>query len=551
MSIELAAKELRRFLQSPHPEVLCINGNWGVGKTFAWEHFRKEQAAAGLIALNKYSYVSLFGQNSLSDVRDSIFENTRRSETRQNTAGENIRQLTEDAGQNFSKLLKLLSPELRGKFPLNTRILFSSVQNQIVCIDDLERAGKDLSKSDVLGLITQLKEQKKCKVVLLLNRNELGADKDDFDIQIEKVADSFFEFLPSATEAADIGVEKSTSFSASLRTSVVALGIVNIRVIKKIESFCARIEPMLADFDNRIFSQAVQSIALFAFAKLQPNLAPDLDWIASYNEFRTTEEENDEIKSQWSKLLSNYQFVHVDEFDMALLHGVRRGYFDEKEIRLRATVSQQSLSLQDQDNSMHQAWRLYHDSFDDNQNDVLDKLDSAFLENYAAVTPLNVGGIAMIFKELGRPQRSRELVEFYVNNRAADPEFWNLKDYSFGSEITDPDVIELFSTKYQSVKPESDSPRDILLRIAKDSGWGQSDTQTLCGVSEEEFIEMFKSTRGSDLRRITREALRFANRYDEEMPEHQIGVRANAALQKIADESEINARRVKVHRSNL
>ena len=70
-------------------------------------------------------------------------------------------------------------------------------------------------------------------------------------------------------------------------------------------------------------------------------------------------------------------------------------------------------------------------------------------------------------------------------------------------------------------------------------------------MSEEEFIEMFKSTRGSDLRRITREALRFANRYDEEMPEHQIGVRANAALQKIADESEINARRVKVHRSNL
>ena len=52
-------KEIIRFLKDPTPEVLCIRGKWGVGKTYTWESLLKEVGKD--VALQSYSYVSLFG----------------------------------------------------------------------------------------------------------------------------------------------------------------------------------------------------------------------------------------------------------------------------------------------------------------------------------------------------------------------------------------------------------------------------------------------------------------------------------------------------------
>ena len=35
MSTALVEKEIERFLASPEPEVLCLRGKWGVGKTYS------------------------------------------------------------------------------------------------------------------------------------------------------------------------------------------------------------------------------------------------------------------------------------------------------------------------------------------------------------------------------------------------------------------------------------------------------------------------------------------------------------------------------------
>src|SRR5689334_10262907 len=76
MSTKVVESEIRRFLSSEEPEVLCISGRWGVGKTFAWNRYLKEAQLQKTIALKRYSYVSLFGVNSLEELRYSIFENT-------------------------------------------------------------------------------------------------------------------------------------------------------------------------------------------------------------------------------------------------------------------------------------------------------------------------------------------------------------------------------------------------------------------------------------------------------------------------------------------
>jgi hypothetical protein len=65
---ELIENEIQRFLSTEEPEVVCISGHWGVGKTFAWNRYLKDarQKKRG-IALERYSCVSLFGVNALDE----------------------------------------------------------------------------------------------------------------------------------------------------------------------------------------------------------------------------------------------------------------------------------------------------------------------------------------------------------------------------------------------------------------------------------------------------------------------------------------------------
>ncbi len=73
-----------------------------------------------------------------------------------------------------------------------------------------------------------LKEERKCKVVLLLNDKE-HESKAEFDKQLEKVADITLQFSPTPDEAAAIGLSRNKDISEITKPLVVKLGITNIR----------------------------------------------------------------------------------------------------------------------------------------------------------------------------------------------------------------------------------------------------------------------------------------------------------------------------------
>jgi len=76
MSLALIKSETERFLADTEPAVLCITGAWGVGKTFAWNRHLQDAQTRQAIGPEHYACVSLFGNNSLDDLKYAIFENT-------------------------------------------------------------------------------------------------------------------------------------------------------------------------------------------------------------------------------------------------------------------------------------------------------------------------------------------------------------------------------------------------------------------------------------------------------------------------------------------
>jgi hypothetical protein len=107
----------------------------------------------------------------------------------------------------------------------------------------------------------------------------------DFKTQLEKVVDTYLTFNPSPAEAATIAVTPGTAFASQLEENCTVLGIVNLRVIKKIERLCDRLESLLhrKDLDAEVLKQGIHTATLFGWIHHQPDSAPPFDFVRGYN----------------------------------------------------------------------------------------------------------------------------------------------------------------------------------------------------------------------------------------------------------------------------
>lgn len=548
MSLEAFSQEISRFLSGEGPEVLCITGKWGVGKTFAWNKFLGDARTRKGISLKRYAYVSLFGQNSLDDLRQSLFENT--LDIEKSLSGADLNTLKSSIDELSNKwrsatgLLKF-APKVSDYAAIAGKLGFLSIRKQIICFDDLERSGSGLSMKDVLGLVSFLKEQRQCRVVLLLNEEQLADQQGaEFRSQLEKVADTVMRFEPTPAEAAEIGINKATPFHEELAEFSTNLGIVNIRTIKKIEKFCSRLADELSDYDPRVKTQATQSATLFGFAKFQPDDAPSLEYLRSLNPYAAPlEPEADGQEQRWRDILRNYNFESIDEMDTIILDGIERGHFDTSALKIAAANLDKQRRLEDHDASFSRAWNAYHDTFNDDESEVLDGFENAILTNSVAITPSNFSSTISILKELGRGDRTAALIEHYVAARDEASDFWNLDNHTFGHRVIDPDVRAAFERKLATF-PEDRDVATLLIRIALDRGWNGGDVPFLASQDVGTYRDIFKRLRNPDLRRAISGGLSFRNIRNADADMQAVTAKVIEALRSIAAESSLNRARV-------
>ena len=555
MSTKLVRDEISKFLARVTPEALCIRGKWGVGKTFAWGKALEAAQAEKCVALKSYSYVSLFGVNSLDELKFAIFENVTSlasgvKKADLTTLEAHIAKLGD--WRRFTRIAQSL-PFVKNFVGGDATglVAFMSIKDQIVCIDDLERKGKNLEISDVLGLISYLREQRNCKVVLILNDAQLSEDaKKSFDKHLEKVVDAALVYEPTTFEAAEIGFPEQGEVSKDLGGRCISLGITNLRVMKRIIRFAKDLHPLLQNYEKDVVSAAHGALVLFCWANDQPEEAPSIDFLKSKSIDRLGLRQNMEVppkEAAWNALLESYGYTWTDEFDLEILRSIQRGFFDPEEINKHASALNVKIQATKADGSFEQAWRLYHDSFANNQDKVLDAIYSSFMKNYMYITPTNLNGTVTLFKELGRPAQATEMLAHYMANRNENREFYDLSEDPFGS-ITDPDVRAAFEAKYAQAEEKRDI-RALLINL-KD-GWKNDDLSTLASMPVSEFRKIFEETSGQELRKILSGVFQFDRIVNATTQMQEIAERARSALREIGGELDINRRRVKRFGINL
>lgn len=547
MSIHLINQEINRFLENKEPEVICLKGEWGVGKTYTWNKYLDEARSQKKVKLKKYSYVSLFGVDSIKELENSIVENTQI--IKPNILLYPIRKI-----RMLLKYLRITveeAPDIKYKNYVNLLYFFvrsfSKIRKQIICIDDLERKSEGITTNNIFGLISKLKEQQECKVILILNDKKLQTkDADDFKKYLEKVIDVEMKFEPTAAEAADIAIDKRTRFYKKFTEYCITLNIVNIRVIRKIERLIKILEELLKNHDDRILMSHLLSMILFCWACYEPGGAPSIDYLKKHNSFVPSDQKAEtSVEVNWRQLINSGGYWYFDEFDSLLVTSVETGFFDQAAINKAAKEKDIKFKLQDEDNSFHQSWNKFHNSFEDNEKEVLDEMYKSFKKNVNSISPMNADGTICLLRKFKRSEQADELIKYYMSERKETKEFYDASHSPF-LQLKDPLLCEVFKKKLSEYKDER-TPREILLHIAKSSGWNIEDITKLTQVSSNEFYDLFKSLKGDELRAIVSQALKFKqyNPASDEMI--LISEHAEDALKKIAMESPFNRERVGVY----
>ncbi len=235
MHITNLKKRLKNIFEKDEPIVISINGKWGVGKTYFWHDFKEE------LTNKKTAYVSLFGKETISDIRTDIFlqvfyknEQTEKKSKIRNFLSKFLPNKGKQILKSAKELIKTRSPSyVSALMVLLDKQHFKGV---IVCFDDFERLSSLLELKEVLGFISELKEQKNCKVVMILNEEKLKGDNGTILTEYkEKLIDYDFNYDPDPSESLAILQDKLTTFKDyPLEEYLTEHKVNNIRIINRI-----------------------------------------------------------------------------------------------------------------------------------------------------------------------------------------------------------------------------------------------------------------------------------------------------------------------------
>lgn len=548
MSITLIKQQINRFLSSQTPEVISIKGAWGVGKTYAWNTYLVEAKNRNRLAPEKYAYVSLFGINSLAELKFAIFENLidRKTIGRKPSLATFQRNLNE-----LSRLLggRRLLPGSRVNLErfgfMIEALAFLSLDKTLICIDDFERKGNDVETRDILGLITQLKEQKKCKIVLILNDENLDDEASvDYVKLREKVIDTELRFAPTAEDCVEIALGTG-KVAALLREPIVRLGINNIRVIKKIESLAALLAPVLKNFDDAILEQALKTLSLLTWCFYsQSSDAPNYNFVIS----RTSsfDDLNEELLStqqlHWCAILRQYDNFSMDEFDRRIACLVENGYVNEADIQAQAAIVQRKIAAAGSEHSFQEAWRLFYESFDDDSQEVIKCLSDSFKDNARHISPANLDGTVRLLRHLGRNSVAGKLIDLYIDMRRDEAALFSQSLAAVPAEIRDAEVIEKFTRQLREMRA-GQPLREICAKLA-DGGGSDEEEERMSKAEVAEYVRLFKELKGPELTHYVDFCLSFGRRGTGTASQRNISEKATEALKIIGRESRLNASRV-------
>lgn len=432
MSIAQVEKALTDFAVHKTGSAIVLKGEWGTGKTHLWNKIIKSQCES--LVRKTYSYVSLFGLNSLSDLKRSIFENSVPSNkagivTTKESVIENIKKL--EFSDATAALRKLFSHGKEAKIPFVgsfggaiESIQYALVKDTLICIDDFERRGSALSSRDVLGLISNLIESKDCSVILILNEGSLQKD-DEFFTFSEKVFDYEVRYAPTLDEAVSVVFSGTDLYEKKIVENVKKLEINNIRLLRKVKYFAGLIRPLVNGKPDEILDDSTKLIPLAIYAKYSgsekvvnigdlENHKGELSLFSPKKKGLTAEQEAiEDSRIAKEDFLRAYGYGEADDFTIEIIKLVKNGYADSNSLMPLIYSVTVAVERSKRRKIFTNAWYIFHNDMSLSDADLLVLFENAVIKSSDVISPYEMDGVLEIFTAAGLEELGRSIVDKY------------------------------------------------------------------------------------------------------------------------------------------
>ncbi|HBO2702605.1 TPA: hypothetical protein L5618_003727 [Pseudomonas aeruginosa] len=569
MSVEQVRSALEKFISGQEAKAIVLKGDWGTGKTYLWDSMLKQKKEK--ISRRKYSYVSLFGLSNLSDLKRGIFENVVSSETADVSGDfrslmDNVAGVGQALDRAFRKGVRVTAeaasiPFVKGLGGVVDAVSFASVSDSLICIDDYERKSSGLSGREILGLISHLVEKKNCSVILILNQGQVTGDAAEYLQFSEKVFDYEVEFSPTPEEAANIVFNYEDDYERKAIEKSLALGISNIRLLKKVKYFSGALRDVLVGYPDAVVRQVLNTLTLAVWSIYSSD--PDKVAITAIREFggggfekffeEGLEDEGgaaQNLKNKSSNLLREYGFIRCDELDEAVISLVEKGYLDEAGLRMLAEKAAENVKHNEDVQLLQEAWRVYRCSFRDDEGEIIAGFERAIAACLNKMSVMDLDSICFFYRGVGRIERLEQVVDsYFVGMREQGVAISRREIFRWPGDVFLSEALTAYIESSRIVKKFE----DYIIPYAGTNGLDRDDYLSLSCCEVEEFYNFFAGSDSENLHSWISFCLGFATirASDEESQRafEQIFVRAFEAILRVRAESNLNALRTNVYMS--
>jgi hypothetical protein len=523
---------LSHFLKSSHYRVAVLKGQWGVGKTFFWKAFF--EAHRQDLKFRAYSYVSLFGAKDVAGVKQQILANFEMLDQ----AG--LSKHLEKLGPLSTLLRSANIPLLSSSAPVAEYIESKVIENFLICFDDLERKETSLTVGAILGLVSQLKEEKSCKVVLVFNDGELD---DETQKQIsayrEKVVDIELAYEP--TIEANLRIIWPDGCPGAVADVFQKAELNNLRVMQRvkwvIEYFEERIAKDIPDLWPSFCRKcAVLTVVHSAFSK-----RVTLDEILSTSYWELLFEEKQELKKREEsrfEVMRQLDFAPSDE-DPLIAEYLISGHADLTKWADVLRRRQEQTRVGDINQKHREIWERYHHGFVTSQSEFIDAQCEFLRKHVDELRLQDVAASVKFIKELD-PKidlsfvLSRSVERFVELNKIGDVD-------DLDRLGVDPSILELIQDRL-TFKTQNHSMKELFVDLAGSDSWNPRDIKHMVAFTVEDYYQWITTEDSVDTVGLLREFLR---RFGRETGDEQVVIgRIKDALRKVSSRSRIDRFRV-------
>lgn len=503
---------LEAFLSSKTGEAIVLQGPWGAGKTYFWN----QTVSAKLLEKpwkKRYSYVSLFGINSLPELKVALAVATeefdRDARNRRLRSWRIIRWLwllwrwladfaavIPRAGSGLSKLVD--------------RIAFYMVRDRVICFDDIERRGKQLDLKDFLGLVSYLSELRSCRVIVILNSKQLPIDdQKTWDEVREKVFQGELSFRPLAEETVQLGLEgdRAAVWHAPLQAALIELRISNIRLVRRSAKFMQLVFAALGDRTLR--AETIESmarvVAMLVFSIHGRGAGgPPLDRVHHRTRLGlafsgTNADTRSEEEKNWDRIIGDYRIYLHTGLDEVLIDAVQAGYPDGDALRAAVDEIEGNNELYARKQAWHDAWRLYHDTVAENGDAIVAAFEGTWPAVSAHEHATNLQSSARLLRMLGRQDLATKFINQWVQERI-DSRLRQLDDRELHlfRKIDDPEILQAVEAA-RSQASKLMPTREAFELLREGRGYPDEAIASLGAASVEEIVDLIDTTQAENL----------------------------------------------------